>query len=240
MLIFVIFATHISLNDTSEIKESESVETLKEKYENVSNLVVSYIVYASVNVNGKTLIGQVIEDKGNGTTYLININDDLTWFDSNKVKILENNNQLKLTDLTDEQIQFYVNYNSFKSDTDYFIWVDIYRNQTYILKKENNYFVMLDRFMCSTGSNTTPTKRGLFKISAKGESFLGRDKTYKCYYYLCYDGSYLLHSFPYNLDDSVKDDRLNQRVSNGCVRFSLNDSKYIYNLIPINTTIWLN
>ena len=62
----------------------------------------------------------------------------------------------------------------------------------------------------------------------------------KCYYFMQYSGSYLLHSFPFDLENNVKDDRVEARVSNGCVRYSLSDSKYLYDLIPSGTSIWLN
>ena len=77
-------------------------------------------------------------------------------------------------------------------------------------------------------------------ILDKGTHFYSRDNTYICYNYLKYSGSYLLHSFPYSLDKKVLDDRLYDRVSNGCVRLTFEDSLYLYNDIPINSTIWLN
>jgi hypothetical protein len=145
----------------------------------------------------------------------------------------------KIDYLTDYEIELYINLSKFTSDTNYFIYVDIFRNQTYVLKKINNYFYLEKRLNCSTGELTTPTKRGTYKIVNKGKSFIGRSKDYICYNYLTYSGSYLLHSFPYSLDNKVLDDRVNDRVSNGCVRFSLLDSKYLYDVITIGTSICL-
>lgn len=209
------------------------------EYKLVEEKVKPYIVYANVIIEGMQYKAEIIEDKQNGTTYCVKVNDDLFWLDSKFVTILDDEYET-LDALTDEDIELYINFNKLDSTTNYFVWVDVYRNETYVLEKINNEFKMVKRLSCSTGSIYTPTKRGMFEITSKGEEFVGRDKTYKCYYYMQYSGSYLLHSFPYYLNDEVKDDRLDARVSNGCVRYSLEDSKYLYDLIPIGTTIWLN
>ena len=208
-------------------------------YEDIKDKVIPYIVYANVIIEGKEYVGEIIEDKQNGTTYCVKVNDELFWIDSKKVSIVDPFVD-EVEDLTNEEIELYININHYDSLTDYFLWVDIYRNQTYVLKKNNNEFKMINRLFCATGKNSTPTKRGLYEINAKGEEFLGRDKTYKCYYFMQYCGSYLLHSFPYDLENNVKDNRIEARVSNGCVRYSLKDSKYLYDLIPSGTSIWLN
>lgn len=209
------------------------------EYKLVEDKVKPYIVYANVMIDDTLYLAEVIEDKQNGTTYCVKVNDSIYWLDSKDVTILDNK-QEEYEALNDNEIELYINFNKLDSITNYFIWVDIYRNETYVLEKINDEFKMIKRLSCSTGSIYTPTKRGMFEISYKGEEFIGRDKTYKCYYYMQYSGSYLLHSFPYLLNDEVKDDRLDARVSNGCVRYSLEDSKYLYDLIPIGTSIWLN
>lgn len=239
--IFLYFSFIIPTNELyDEIRdESNMSENIQSKYNEVLKKVVPYIVMAKIDYNKHYYVGEVIEDKNNGDSYCIKLDDEYVWFDCMDVTILENKEEI-LTDLTDLEIEIFVNYSDFILESKYFIFVDIYRNQTYVLENKNDYYYLIKRLNCSTGKNITPTKRGLYKILSKGKSFLGRDKTYKCYYYLQYDGSYLLHSFPYSLDDKVLDDRINQRVSNGCVRYSYYDAKYIYDLIPLDTQIYLN
>ena len=209
------------------------------QYESISQKVIPYIVNARITIDDKTLVGEVIQDKGNGKEYCIEIDNEEKWYSKYYVSIIDVA-ELTLDKLTNEEIEFYINYNEFDSETNYFIWVDIYRNETYVLKKENGFFFLEKRLACSTGANITPTKRGLYTILDKGTHFYSRDNTYICYNYLKYSGSYLLHSFPYSLDKKVLDDRLYERVSNGCVRYTFEDSLYLYNDIPINSTIWLN
>ena len=209
------------------------------QYENIKEKMIPFIVNAKVEIDGKQFVGEVIEDTGNGERYCIKYEDSLYWYDSYYVTILDVS-EIQYEPLLDHEIELYINLSSFTSKTDYFIYVDLLRNQTYLLKKDNDYFVLVKRLDCSSGDLSTPTKRGLYEIVSKGASFIGRSKDYICYNYLTYSGSYLLHSFPYSLDNKVLDDRINQRVSNGCVRFSLEDSKYLYDLIPIGTSIYIN
>lgn len=241
VFLFVAFIIPIK-RPYNEIKDSESIineqDNILKEYESVCNKIIPFIVKAKVEVDGKVYQGEVIEDKGNGQRYCLKIDDGLYWYDSYYVTILDIKEE-KIDYLTDNEIELYINLSKFTSDTNYFIYVDIFRNQTYVLKKINNYFYLEKRLNCSTGELTTPTKRGTYKIVNKGKSFIGRSKDYICYNYLTYSGSYLLHSFPYSLDNKVLDDRVNDRVSNGCVRFSLLDSKYLYDVITIGTTICL-
>lgn len=241
VFLFVAFILPIN-RPYNEKKDSESIinenEKIIKEYENVCNKIIPFIVTAKVEIDGKSFIGEVIEDKGNGERYCIKIDEGLAWYDAYYVTILDIKEE-KIDYLTDYEIELYINLSKFTSDTNYFIYVDIFRNQTYVLKKINNYFYLEKRLNCSTGDLLTPTKRGTYKIVNKGKSFIGRSKDYICYNYLTYSGSYLLHSFPFSLDNKVLDDRVNDRVSNGCVRFSLLDSKYLYDVITIGTTICL-
>lgn len=209
------------------------------KYQEIQKKVIPYIVTAKVIIDNQEVIAEVIEDKQNGMSYCLNINNENKWFENYYVTIIDPIEN-KVSDLTNEEIEYYVNKSNFTSLTEYFIWVDIYRNETYLLKKDDDQFQMIKRIPCATGKNITPTKRGLYTISNKGTHFFGRTNTYMCYNFLQYSGSYLLHSFPYSLDKKVLDDTLYDRVSNGCVRYNFEDSKYLYDTIPLNTAIWLN
>ena len=232
----------ISEDSDSKMNDSFNQTTenmIEKKYNSISQKVMPYIVHAEVQIDNNKYIAEIIEDKGNGTTYCVNVDNKEYWIDKYYVNILVGE-ELKLAPLENEEIEFYVNYNGFESKTDFFIWVDVYRNETYILKKINNYFYLERRLICSTGANITPTKRGMFEITQKGTHFYGRDNTYICYNFLQYCGSYLLHSFPYSFSKEVIDGRLSERVSQGCVRFSFDDSKYLYDKIPLNTLIWVN
>lgn len=226
----IIYSDDFKENTTNEIEKQIA---------KINQKIVPFIVKANVTIDNESYLVEIIQDKLNGQSYLVKVLDEFVWLPFYDVKIIENE-ELVLEPLTDYEIEFYLNYHHYQSKTNYFIYVDIYRNETYVLEKKDDYFYVIKRFICATGSYQTPTKRGLFEIKSKGSHFYSRDGTYICYNYLQYDGSYLLHSFPYSLDNQVLDDRLKQRVSSGCVRFSLTDSRYLLENIPLETAILLN
>lgn len=237
---FIIMPTDKYDDNGDNINMDDTINNeIIDKYNTVCKKVVPYIVNAKVTVEDKQYIGQVLEDKQNGTTYHITINNESNWFDKYYVSIIDVK-PFSYELLKDDEIELFVNFSSFNIESEYFIWVDLYRIQTYLLKKENNYFKLINRFNCATGANITPTKRGFYKITNKGTHFYSRDNTYICYNFLQYSGSYLLHSFPYSLDKKILDDRVNVRVSNGCIRFDFETSKYLYDVIPLGTNIWVN
>ena len=225
--------------------ESESMsdyykEIHESEYEKVKQKVIPYIVKAKVVEDGKELVGEVIEDKQNGKEYHLVIDNEDKWYLNYYVTILANDETKAKDSLSDEEIELYVNNSTLSSTTNYLIWVDLYRIETYVLQKNDNHYFLIKRLNCASGANVTPSKRGIYTISNKGTHFYSRDNTYICYNYLQYSGSYLLHSFPYSLNKKVLDNRLKQRVSNGCIRYSFDDSKYLYENIPLNSTIWVN
>lgn len=144
------------------------------------------------------------------------------------------------TMLTKKQIEDYVKYKEFKSSTDYFVWVDISRQMVYILKKDkDNYWIVLRRLICSTGKNISPTKRGTFKIKDRGEWFYSETFKSGAMYWVRYSGSYLFHSIALNLNREVLEDTLGVRSSAGCIRMTIEDSKWFYDSIPKNTTVYI-
>ncbi|HQD50046.1 MAG TPA: L,D-transpeptidase family protein [Defluviitaleaceae bacterium] len=141
--------------------------------------------------------------------------------------------------LTKEQLEAYVKLKGFTSNTNYFVWTDLDRQMTYVFKKENNEWKLIRNMLCSTGKNITPTPRGFFTIKERGAYF---GKGYMCKNWVQIWGDYLYHSVimdptgSYVLEGNV----LGKRASQGCIRFSLEDSKWFYDTIPRNTTVWIN
>lgn len=210
-------------------------------YEKISELIVPYIVKASVlNLEDQTSFeGEVIEDISNGEKYHIRNDDIDEWYSKYLITIIDME-ELNLPALSDFQLELYVNMSQLSSKTPYFLWADLQRMQVYLFRNEEGYFFLEKRFLCSPGSLKTPTKRGFFTIVDKGTHFYSRDTTYMCYNWLKYSGAYLFHSFPYSFKNEVLDSRLQERVSNGCIRLSYEDSLYLYENVPIDTTVWVN
>ena len=143
--------------------------------------------------------------------------------------------------LSTEEIEGYAAAMRFKSDTPYFVWVDIARQRTYVLKYDENNVLRLEKtIVCATGKNESPTTRGYFTVSDRGESFYNQVLGSGARYWVRFNGSYLFHSIALNEDGSVKDDTLGVRRSDGCVRMSMEDSRWFYENIPYGTGVRVN
>ena len=148
----------------------------------------------------------------------------------------------KLRNSSDNYIEdtlSFINSKDFNSNTQYFIWVDLTHFKVNIFKGKDKSWSLIHSYLCTIGKPNTPTPRGTFSLGAKG-LYLGVEKGYKCWYYSQFKGNYLFHSIIYNLDGSVRDSRLGMPLSNGCIRLSKVNAKWIYDTIPYGTTVFIS
>lgn len=124
-----------------------------------------------------------------------------------------------------------------RSATDYLLWTDLWRLTTYVLVKEGGGWKLLASLPCSAGDLSHPTPRGVYRVQYHS-MYLGKEEHYLCKYALCFSGDYLYHSVLLTWNGrATLDGRLGERVSLGCVRHSLSDSQWLYDLIPDGTTV---
>ncbi|NLK22296.1 MAG: L,D-transpeptidase family protein [Epulopiscium sp.] len=141
--------------------------------------------------------------------------------------------------MTKEEVESYANLKGFTSNTNYFVWTDLDRQMTHVLKKENGKWKLLRSMLSSTGKNITPTPRGSFTIKDRGAYF---GKGYMCKNWVRIWGDYLYHSILMDVTGSyiLETNVLGKRASQGCIRLSLENSKWFYNTVPTNTAVWIN
>lgn len=132
----------------------------------------------------------------------------------------------------------FVNSNGLISSSPYLIWVDTKNFKTNIFRGSKNNWTLINSYLCSIGKPTNPTIKGTYFVGVKGYSF-GEARGFRCLYYTQIKGDYLFHSIPYNLDGTIRDDRLGMMLTDGCVRLSTPHAKWIYNTIPGSTTIFI-
>lgn len=142
--------------------------------------------------------------------------------------------------LSTDEIEGFVNYKGLNSKTDYLVWVDIDRQMTYVLKKKEGMWKLEKEIICSTGKNISPTKRGKFVIKDRGEWFYSERLQSGAMYWVRYSGSYLFHSVAMDKNRNITDDTLGRKSSAGCVRMSIEDSKWFYENIPKGTLVFVN
>lgn len=142
--------------------------------------------------------------------------------------------------LSDIELETYVNNLGLDSETNYLVFTDIYRQLTYIFKGKVENWKLIKTIPCSTGKNTSPTTRGIFKIKDKGEWFYSERLGSGAKYWIRFNGSYLYHSVAMDKDKNIIDNTIGERCSNGCVRMSVEDIKWLYDNLESGTTVFIN
>ena len=148
---------------------------------------------------------------------------------------IENETKTAKVMTVNEMIKSELNSKELNSDTDYFVAVSKSQRQVYIYHKEYDSWVNIKVFTCNIGAPDSPTIEGNFYSGLKGKELRINETFIK--YFTQISGNYLLHSVPYNDIGEVIDGRLGEAVSHGCVRLSLENAKYIYDIIPARTGI---
>ena len=124
------------------------------------------------------------------------------------------------------------------------IFLSTFYNLKSNFRNTNDYFEIATNYANSNSFSSSTTyfiwvDKNNFKIGVKGLYF-GVNKGYKCKYYTQFYGNYLFHSIIYNLNGSIRDGRLCMELSDGCIRLSLNNAKWIYDNIPKNTFVHIS
>ncbi len=94
---------------------------------------------------------------------------------------------------------------------------------------------IIKTMICSTGLDVSPTPKGEYKTDGKGESFFSDEFGEGAYYWLRFLGAYLFHSVPFDNNEKIipeEAQKLGEKASHGCIRLSIEDSKWLYNNIP--------
>ncbi len=141
-----------------------------------------------------------------------------------------------LPPVTDREIGEAADAFGLASETPYLLWTDLWRLETYLLTKENKGWQVLRRIPCSAGDTAHPTPRGSFRVGAHRLALGGG--SYLTVYALHIFGDYLYHSVLLTPEgNELADGRLGARISHGCIRHSVEDSRYLYSTVPDGTTV---
>lgn len=132
------------------------------------------------------------------------------------------------------------NINSFDiaSGTNYFILVNTSKQKTYVYKGGKNKWSLTKEFLCSTGINGSETPKGTFIVQNKGDWFYTDKYSQGAKYWVGFKGNYLFHSLPFDKDKKkIVDTTLGKPASHGCIRLKVEESKWIYDNVPIGSKV---
>lgn len=144
-------------------------------------------------------------------------------------------NDLDYTYFYIDMIRF-INENNIESPTNNLIVTDLKNKYTYIFKKDDGVWTQLYKWESTVGKPATQTIKGRFYINGRKPSF-GTDEYLVKYATRIKDG-YYYHSILYDPTGKyIKDARLGQELSHGCIRLETNNAKWIYENILDTTTV---
>lgn len=118
----------------------------------------------------------------------------------------------------------------------YGIAVSIDKQKVYVY--ENNK--LIKSMICSTGVEGSDTPLGKYKIITRAEWFFSPQYQEGGKYYLQFMGDFLFHSVPCDRNRNVipeEENKLGFKASHGCIRLSMDDSKWLYYTVPNQTDV---
>lgn len=142
--------------------------------------------------------------------------------------------------LSDSILEKYVNMRALKSKTDHLVWVDIDRQLTHVFLKQAGDWKLKRTMPCSTGKNVSPTLRGMHEVSERGDWFFTERLNRGGQNWVQFSGPYLFHSLPMDRNGNITDYKLLERRSSGCIRLTMEDSKWFYSFIKRGSTVFVN
>ncbi|MDO6355506.1 L,D-transpeptidase [Caloramator sp. CAR-1] len=204
-----------------------------------SDVVTGIIAKDTANFQMGELV-EVIKGEKQKFYYVRSLSTNkLAWVKSSEIAIASQQN-IEIEGLDKEIIENYINNKNFKTPSKYLIWVDLLRQNTHVFIKERDGYKLIKTMQCSTGLNTAPTPKGIFRISARGKWFYSNFYRQGAKHWVRFSGPYLFHSVPMDKQGKVVDNTLGKKASHGCVRLSINDSYWIYKNMPNGTIVYIN
>ncbi|WP_032122959.1 L,D-transpeptidase [Clostridium amazonitimonense] len=128
-----------------------------------------------------------------------------------------------------------------ESGTNYLVFVSINNQKTYVYKGSKNQWSLVKEFLCSTGVKGNDTPKGSFTVKNKGDWFYTPKYEQGAKYWVGFKGNYLFHSLPFDKEKkNVVDTTLGEPASHGCIRLKVDESKWLYDNIPIGSKVVVN
>ena len=127
------------------------------------------------------------------------------------------------------------------SPTKYLIYVNLKEQKTYVFTGSMNKWKLERTMPCSSGIEGYETPKGVFDITDRGDWFFSDKYNDGAKYWVQFKGNYLFHSLPFKDDKkTITDYTLGKASSHGCIRLSLEDSKWLYDNITDKSKVIIN
>ena len=182
---------------------------------------------------------EILEDYSKKVYKVYHLEHNVAGWVLGDILAFPDNAETDTTTLTAEQLECFVNNKNYVSQTDYLILTEINRQKTHIFQLNDDTWKLINSFDCATGSNTSPTTRGVFEIDDRGDWFYSERLKSGGAFWIRFNGNYLFHSIPMDKQKNIIEDEamVGKRISSGCIRLMPDDIRWIYDNIPDKTLV---
>lgn len=122
----------------------------------------------------------------------------------------------------------YVNEGNYSSPTKWLIWVNIYSQRVFVYKGSKGKWKLVKDWQCGTGTPKTPTSSGMNKKLHKKQKHYSKHKWWNMF-----SGTMAIHGS----NGAKEEAKLGKLISNGCVRVTNDQAKWIYDEVDKGTRV---
>jgi len=177
-------------------------------------------------------VGEILRDISE-EWYLLRVGDKVGWAPSGALRF-DPDMPANCIPLSRRYLESYVQ--DLESPTGWLVLTEIHRQTTHVFRHSGKW--RLVRSMpCSTGKNTSPTTRGEFTLTGRGEWFYSERLGSGGRHWVRFNGTYLFHSVAMDRNKKVIDSTIGERASNGCVRLTELDAEWFYRTVPDGSAV---
>lgn len=124
------------------------------------------------------------------------------------------------------------------SPTNKLLLISTEKQRIYVFTGSSKNWSLEKEFICSTGLPGTETPTGTFSCNFRGDWFFSNKFNMGAKYYINFNDCYYIHSVPIYADQTtIAEPILGVPASHGCIRLSIDDSKWVYDNVPDFSTI---
>ena len=122
----------------------------------------------------------------------------------------------------------YVNEGKYSSPTKWLIWVNLYSQRVYVFKGKKGNWKLEKNYLCGSGTPKTPTSSGMNKKLHRKAKHYSKHKWWNMF-----SGTMAIHGS----NGAKEEAKLGHLISNGCVRVTNDQAKWIFDNVPLKTRV---
>ena len=122
----------------------------------------------------------------------------------------------------------YVNQGGYNSKTKWLIWVNIYSQRVFVFKGKKGNWKLVKDWQCGSGTPKTPTSSGMNKKLHKKAKHYSKHKWWNMF-----SGTMAIHGS----NGAKEEAKLGKLISNGCVRVTNDQAKWVFDNVSIGTRV---